>query len=336
MISKKERKIMPRENCQKIKMLKLFEMLQQEADEDHPLTTSEIIKKLRAMGINCDRRTVATDMDTLLEFDYEIGMKMVSHEKGYYTPVKSFSTAELKIMMDAVQASNFISQSQTKELIDKIARLGGKRRKELLEENVVHFNTAKHNNEEVFENVASLEKALLEKKQVSFYYFDRDERRKKVYRNGKARYVADPIALIFHEDFYYLMSYTTKYDDITNFRVDRMESVVVEEEPVHDKALLDDTEIATYTEQVFKMYGGPIQDITIEFPRSLIGVVQDKFGEDANIVSIADDRCVASIQVQISPTFWGWLFQFAGEMDVISPKEISQEYKERAISVVKR
>ena len=129
------------------------------------------------------------------------------------------------------------------------------------------------------------------------------------------------MALVFNEDNYYLMSFSQKYDNVTNYRVDRMDEVMVEDEPVSEKAILPDDDIAGYTEQVFKMYNGPVTDITVEFDDKLIGVIQDKFGEDTKIVRTAPTRCVASLKVQISPVFWGWIFQFIGEMSIVSPEE---------------
>ena len=237
---------------------------------------------------------------------------------------------ELKILIDAVQAASFITNSQTAEFIDKIASLGGSHRADILRENVVCFNTTKHTNEEIYTNVSELEKALIQRKQASFYYFDRNEDGQKVYRKEKKRYVVEPMALIFNDDNYYLMTWSSKYNGITNYRVDRMDTVAVEEEPVSEKAIMDDSDIAAFRQQAFKMYGGNTEDVVLEFNEKLIGVVHDKFGEDTKMIRTAQGKCVASVQVQVSPTFWGWLFQFVGEMRIISPDPLMEEYKKRA------
>lgn len=204
----------------------------------------------------------------------------------------------------------------------------------ILSISVVCFNKRKHSNEEIYANVGMLEDALSKRKKASFVYFDRDENGERIYREERKRYVVEPMALIFNEDNYYLMCFSSKYDGVTNYRVDRMDEVEIEDEPVSEKAIIPDDDIAAYTEQVFKIYNGPTTDITIEFDGKLIGVIQDKFGEDTKIVRTSKERCVAFIKVQVSPVFWGWLFQFVGEMSVVAPEQIKEDYKRRIFDAV--
>ena len=314
----------------RLKLLKLVEMIRQDSSEDSPLCTNDIIEKADKMGIYVDRRTLSKEIEFLNESGYDIKSRIVGHQRGYYFEERDFSVPELKILIDAVQAASFITNSQTEEFIDKIASLGGSRRADILRENVVCFNTTKHTNEEIYTNVSELEKALIQRKQASFYYFDRNEDGQKVYRKEKKRYVVEPMALIFNDDNYYLMTWSSKYNGITNYRVDRMDTVAVEEEPVSEKAIMDDSDIAAFRQQAFKMYGGNTEDVVLEFNEKLIGVVHDKFGEDTKMIRTAQGKCVASVQVQVSPTFWGWLFQFVGEMRIISPDPLMEEYKKRA------
>ena len=322
------------ENHQKIKLLMMVEILRQKTDEDHPLTTYELVDELAAIGITCDRRTLAKDVELLNEFGYNVKVKGVSRQNGYYMDNRNFSLPEIKILMDAVQAAGFIPERQTEKLIDKIADIGGSHRAEILKENIVCFNTTKHTNEAIYDNVAGLEKALCSKKQASFYYFDRDEDGNRVYRKEKKRYVVEPMALIFNDDNYYLMTWSSKYNGITNYRVDRMDEVAVEEEDVSENAIMEDSDIAEFNEAAFKMYGGELTDVVLELDEKLIGVIHDKFGEKTKMIRTAEGKCVASVKVQISPTFWGWLFQFVGEMKIISPEPLMEEYKKRAKEVL--
>ncbi len=321
---------MPGERVQRIKLVKIVELLRQESSEENPLRTSDIADKAAEMGVFVDKRTLSREVEFLNSQGFDIKTRIVGHQKGYYIEKRDFSVPELKILIDAVQAASFITDSQTKEFTDKIADLGGSRKGEILKENIVCFNTTKHTNEEIYQNVSALEKALTGKKQASFYYFDRNEDGKKVYRKEKKRYVVEPMALIFNDDNYYLMTWNAKYKGITNYRVDRMDEVSVEDESVSEKALMDESDIAAFRQQAFKMYGGDLADVVLEFNENLIGVVHDKFGEDTKMIRTAQGKCVASVQVQISPTFWGWLFQFVGEMRIISPDDLMEEYKKRA------
>ena len=321
---------MAQDNCQKIKLLKLLELLRQETDEQHPLTTMDICNRLGAMGISCERRTLSKDVALLNEQGYEVMWRWVGKEKGYYIEDRSFSIPELKILIDAIQASSFITEKKTADLIGKIANLGGSHRAKLLQGNMVCFNTRKHSNESIYYNVSSLEDALQHQKKVLFRYFDLDEHGQKVYRREGHRYVVEPVALVFNEDNYYLVVYSSRHDNTANYRVDRMDHVEVLSDAVSEKAISLRGGVAEYTEQAFKMYGGTPTDIVIEFDNQLIGAVYDKFGEDTQMMRSGENKCIATVKVQISPTFWGWLFQFAGLMKVISPDVVIEEYKNKA------
>ena len=321
---------MAQENWQKYKLLKLLEMLRQETDEEHPLPTSAICSKLGEMGISCERRTLTKDIAVLNELGYEVMWSWVGKEKGYYIEDRSFTVPEIKILIDAVQAASFITDKKTAELIDKIAELGGSHKADILKSNMVRFNTRKHSNESIYYNVAFIEEALQQHKKVSFHYFDLNENGEKVYRRDRREYILEPVALVFNEDNYYLMAYSAKYDGTANYRVDRMDHVEVVEEHISEKARELRGGLDDYTEQVFKMYGGQQEDIVLEFDAKLIGVVYDKFGEDTKMIRSSDDKCVATVRVQISPVFWGWLFQFAGQMRILSPDSVIVEYKKHA------
>ena len=321
---------MVQDNYRKIKLLKLWEMLRLDTDEQHPLTTNQICARLDEMGIICDRRTLSKDIALLNEQGYEVMDTTVGHEKGYYVEDRGFSIPELKILMDAVQAASFITKKKTVELLEKIATLGGSHRAEILKGNIVNFKTTKHSNEHIFYNVDALEQAISQQKKILFRYFDLDETCNKVYRREGHRYVVEPIAMVFNEDNYYMLCYSSRHSKTSTYRLDRMDAVTVLEESITDTALALKDEIAGYTEQVFKMYAGEAVDLVIEFNDSLIGVVFDKFGEDTKMMRSGDHKCVATVKVQISPVFWGWLFQFAGEMKILSPEELTAEYKKRA------
>lgn len=322
------------ENFRKVKMLKLLDLLRQNTDEDHPLTTNAIIDHLASLGIPCDRRTVSQDIATLNALGYEVMSTMVSHEKGYYVEDRSFSVPELKILIDAVHASSFITEKKSEELISKLAALAGTYRGDVLTRSMVAFNTRKHSNERIFYNVDELERAILGQNKILFRYFDLDEKGQRVYRRDGHRYVVEPIALVFNEDNYYLSCYSSRHDSTSNYRVDRMDSVQILEEHCGDKAVSLRNEVAEYTEQAFKMYGGEATDVLLEFSRNLIGSVYDKFGEGTKMMASGEGKCVATVRVQVSPVFWGWVFQFAGEMNILSPAHIVQEYKQRAALVL--
>ena len=161
-----------------------------------------------------------------------------------------------------------------------------------------------------------LEEAILTNRKVIFRYFDLNEKRERVYRRGGHHYVVEPIALVYNEDNYYLMVYSAKHDNTGTYRIDRMESVEIIEESICEKAIGLRSTMDEHTEQTFKMFAGPVEDIVLQFPPQLIGSVFDKFGEDTQMMR-AGDNIIASVKVQMSPTFHGWVCQFGGEMKVL-------------------
>ena len=310
----------------KIKLLKLWEMLSRETDEAHPLTTNEIVKRLEEMGIRCDRRTVTMDIDMLNECGYEVMSRFVGHNKAYYVAERGFSMSELKILIDAVQAATFITDKKSDELIEKLAALGGNNRAELLTRNLVAFNTRKHTNEQVYYAVLNIETALLKKKKVSFFYYDLDENGEKQFRKDKARYVVDPIAMVMHEDNYYLLAYSTKHRAKTTYRIDRMDTVEAEEADACDTALKMRADVDSHVKAAFKMHSGPTSRVALRFDQSLLGCVYDKFGEDTKIERVDDTTLRAKVSVQISNVFFGWVFQFEGKMRIEGPGKMTEEY----------
>lgn len=318
---------MTQDNYRKIKLLKLLELLRMDTDEQHPMTTGELCGRLEAMGITCDRRTLSADIALLNRQGYEIMSLMVGHEKGYYVEERGFSLPELKILMDAVQAASFITWRKTGELVDKIAALGGSHRAELLKSNIVNFKTAKHSNEQIFYNVDALEQGISGQKKVLFHYFDLDEAGKRVYRREGHRYVVEPVALVFNEDNYYLLCYSSRHGKTSTYRVDRMEAVTVLNDPITETAVALKQQVASHTEQAFKMYAGEVFNVVLEFRDSLIGVVFDKFGENTKMLRSGENKCIATVKVQLSPVFWGWLLQFPGEMRILSPEPVIEAYK---------
>ena len=315
----------------KVKLIKLYEILRTETDSNHRLTTNELVEKIRALGIACDRRTLSSDINNLNSIGLPVKMKKQGYQNAYYVDDSAFSVPELKILIDAVQAANFITEEKSSELIEKLSVLGGTYRQEVLEGNRITFNTRKHSNENILRNVEIINAAINEHKKISFYYFDLNENHERVYRKNKKRYKENPAALVYNEDNYYLICYSDKYKKQLNYRVDRMEMIMKLSEDIPKESYALVAALPEYTKQVFKMFGGEPEDITLEFDDSLIGSIYDKFGEEIKIERITDDRCRTTGSVHVSPTFWGWLFQFGKQITIIEPETIVELYKSKTL-----
>lgn len=320
---------MVRDNYRKVKLIKLLELLRQNTDEQHPMTNNQVCAEMEHMGIPCDRRIITQDVIVLNDLGYEVMTTMIGHEKAYYVEDRSFSLPELKILIDAVQASSFITEKKSRELIAKIAALGGSHRAQVLQRNMVCFNTRKHSNEKILYTIDALEEAILTQKKIIFLYFDLDEKGERVYRREGHHYVVEPVALVFNEDNYYLTCYSSRHDSTSNYRVDRMDGVKIIEESCCEKAVALRDQVASYTEQAFKMFSGQLEDVVLEFERGVIGAVYDKFGESVHMMPNGDNHIVATVKVRISPTFWGWIFQFGKHMRILSPAHVVAEYDQK-------
>ncbi len=321
------------ENRQKIKLIKLYELLRKETDEDHPISRVELCRRLNDMGISSNVRTLSLDIEVLTDNGFEIMSFLKDKEKFYYVPEHELTIPEIKILIDAVQAASFVTEKKTAELVEKVAALGGSHKAELLKENMICFNTRKHTNEAILYTVDGIEDAIIRKKKIAFNYFHLNEKAERDYvKTGtgeKKRYYVEPVALIFHEDNYYLMAYSSKHPESTaSYRIDRIDRLeVVEESTLSDEAIAKIDSVAEFTEQAFKMYGGELEDVVLQFDRSLVDPVFDKFGENTPMMRVNDTTCAATVHVQISPTFFGWLAQFGNRMKVLTPDKVVDQYK---------
>ena len=255
-------------NPQKIKLLKLYEILRQYTDEDRPLSTNQLCAMLEAEGITCDRRTLAEDIDILNANGFEVLRRRTRYAMLFYIVDRRFDLAEVKILIDAIQAASFITKQKTIELTDKVASLAGSHKAAVLKENLVTFNTRKHTNEAIFYTVDTLQRALQQKQKASFQYFDLDENGNRVLRKKSERYVVNPVGLVYHEDNYYLVTYHETHEATVNYRVDRMANAKVEDEAVAAQAIALSEELGVYTERIFKMFSSPQATVELQFDRN--------------------------------------------------------------------
>lgn len=322
------------ENMQKIKLLKLYELLRNETDENHPISRRDLCDRLNGLGISSNVRTLSKDIEVLQDNGFEIMSYLKDKERFYYIPEHELSIPEIKILIDAVQAASFITEKKTAELVEKVAALAGSHSAELLKKNMVCFNTRKHTNEAVLYTVDSIEDAIIRRKKVAFNYYHLNEKAEREYvmtsAGRKKRYYVEPVALIFNEDNYYLMGYMARHPGKTaSYRIDRIDHIeVVEESVLSDEALEKIETVAEFTQRAFKMFSGELEKVVLQFDKSLVGPVFDKFGEDTPMNVINKKTCEATVYVQISPTFFGWLAQFGRKMRVVNPKRIGDLYLE--------
>jgi len=313
---------MESQNYVRIKMLKIWELLCQETDEDHPMDTITILQKLKEMGIVCDRRTLYNDIKILNECGYEIICRR-SRNNEYFVMDRSFDLPELHILLDAIQAAGFITKSKSKILIDKVASLAGSRKGEVLKRNIVAFNTTKNCNEAIYYSVNEIIEAIKQQKKIAFLYFDYDHKHNRVYRKDGHHYVVNPFATVFPNDNYYLVCYNDVHRTITHYRIDRMDKVkILPDKPISPLPEGQTFSISRHKKQVFGMYTGNEVEVTFVIDKELIDVVFEKFGEKTKIMPYGDDKYLFRAEVQVSPVFLGWVCAFGKRLRVTSPQSV--------------
>lgn len=323
---------MKRENASKIKLLKILEILRQDSDEEHPLSTPELCAKLNEQGIVCDRRVLAKDIDQLIESGYDI-VRIKARSTKYFIADRSFDVPELRILMDAVQAASFITPKKTEVLLDKIAELGGSHRAALLKRNV-WFNTTKHTNENILYSINEIDNAITNGKQLSFAYFDYTPEGNRMYRKNGERYTVNPITTMFTNDNYYLVCYSDKHkDSVAHYRIDRMEAVDTESKNITPSAIAKQFNPAKHYNEVFGMFTGETEQVTFEIDAKLLDAMIDRFGENIEFTAKENGKLTFTVQVQISPLFFGWCFSFGDMLRIKEPEIISEQLKNIAYNI---
>ena len=313
---------MPKSEKQKQKILYILKFLYENTDEDHPLTVNDMIDKLREYDISAERRSVYNDIRTLQDFGFDIIMQR-NGSYGYYLGERLFETAELEILIDSVQSSRFITKKKSEKLIKKLSKLTSKAQARNFSRQLHIRDRIKNMNESILYTVDSIHNAISSNRKISFKYFDYNIKTEKVFRRNGGHYLANPLALTFDNENYYLITYTEKYDEFVTYRVDRMSDVTVTDE----KRSLPPKpfNVAEYVNPVFSMFDGEIERITCLFRNSLLNVVIDRFGENVTLSEYGDEAFKAVFKAAVSPTFLSWIIGFGGDAYVLSPEWVADE-----------
>ena len=296
-----------------------MKILLEKTDENHPLTVNEIISELSYYDIPAERKSIYSDIDLLMSFGLDIICEKGRANK-YFIGTRDFELPELKLLVDAVQSSKFITHKKSEELIKKIEKLTSIYEAKELHRHVVVADRVKTMNESIYYNVDEIHKAIQQNKQIRFKYFDYNLDKQIEYRRDGEWYYASPYALTWSDDNYYMIAYYEKYNGISNFRVDRMATI----EMVDDERIVCvdtiDFNVADYSKRIFRMFSGETEMVKLQFDNSLINVVIDRFGKDIVINKQHDDHFTITVDVVATNTFLGWLFMFGDKVKILSPE----------------
>ena len=313
---------------QKTKLLHLARMLLRQTDEEHPLAVAQIIEALARQDIKAERKSVYDDMEALRLFGLDVQCRK-GKSPGWFVGERDFELPEVKLLMDAVQSSRFITQRKSDTLIRKLEGLASVHQAGQLQRQVYVSGRIKVMNESIYYNVDKLHTAIAGQKAITFKYFDYDIARKKVFRQEGKRYMVSPYGLIWNSENYYLVAFDHAHRELRHYRVDKMTEIVVTNLDREGREQHRDFQLAEYGQKHFGMYGGQELKVTLRGRRDKASLVWDRFGQDIILVPDGEDYFTVTLPVIISPQFFGWLLGLNGSITLAGPKEAVSAYRQR-------
>lgn len=317
----------------RLKILYLYKIFLDKTDEHHYLTMSDIVNQLKLYGISAGRKALYEDIDALKAYGLDI-ITIKGRVSAYYVASRDFELPELKLLADAVSSSRFLTEKKSSELLKKIENLSSVHEAKQIQRQVYVTNRVKAMNERIYLNVDVIHRAIAENKKIRFRYFDYNIQKKKTYRAGSR--ICSPYALAWDDERYYLIAYYDNRKTISNFRIDRMESVEIVDEKAVPKP--ENFIVADYINSSFSMFSGTTQDIKLRFDNQLINAVIDRFGKGITVIPDGDSHFTVRVKVKAEQPepFFGWLFQFGTMAEIIEPCELRDRYIEMLKSVTEK
>lgn len=322
------------ENSAKIRILYLMELLNRYSDEENPLTTNQIVQKLRELyGLDVHRTTLPRDISILQEYGMDI-VTVHSTQTKYFVGKRMFEEPELRLLIDAVEASRFITGKKSRQLIAKLKSLTSIYRAESLSGNMVVSDPIKPDNEKVYYIADAINDAINEERRIAFQYYEYSGAKKKVLRNGGEIYQISPYGLVWSGDYYYVVGYSRKHRKVVSFRVDRIASTP-EILPESADPRPEGFDLTRYAKEVFRMFDGETVTVELQCHNSLMKTIIDHFGEDVDVRPWDEFSFLLRADLAASPTFYGWVFGFGGKIRILGPDHIAAQYKQMILDAAK-
>lgn len=313
---------------QKLKLLYLLRMLAENTDEYHPMSTPEIIERLAADDIHAERKSIYDDMARLTDFGYDIVQLHSRQGGGYYMAGRRFELAELKLLVDAVQSSRFITAKKSRELIAKLEQLASRHDAGKLQRQVYVAGRVKTRNESIYYSIDNIHRAIQENRQIQFTYLEWTVEKELRPRRAGEKYQVSPWALIWREENYYLAAYDAAGGVLKHYRVDKMGDVLLTDTEREGMEQFSRMDLAAYTNRTFGMFGGEEETVTLEFPDRLVGVVLDRFGREVELRPVEGGVFRIRVEVAVSGQFFGWLAGIGKEARIVAPESVGEKYRE--------
>ena len=315
---------MPKSDNQKVKILYILDYLQKNSHDSRLVTAQELIRMLDHKGIRCDRKTVYSDIAALQDYGADI-VSVPGKNGGYYVASRIFELPELKLLVDAVQSSKYLTQKKSRELIEKLCMLCNEQEAGLMKRSVLVSGRVKSMNETIYYNVDAIQEAIAQNKQITFRYFDWGMDLRRHYRQKE--YCASPYGLCQDNENCYLLAHSDRHG-VTSYRVDRMSDITISGETRTPCPELTGKALTEHANRLFQMYSGDAVNVKIRFHRSLLNVVIDRFGKDIMLIPDGDEHFNFTVSVAVSPMFLSWVMGFGDKAQILYPQSVAQQCRD--------
>ena len=318
---------MPKGTNQKFKLYRLAQIMLEKTDEDHYITMPEIMAELAKYEITADRKSIYTDLRDLYEFGIEVEGEPVGNRYHYHVVSRSFELPELKLLVDAIQSSKFITERKTNALIKKLETLVSKYDATKLQRQVYVSGRIKTMNESIYYTVDAIHDAISDNKKIKFQYFQWNVKKEMELRHGGAYYHVSPWGLSWDDENYYLVGYDSAAGTIKHYRVDKMLHIQVTDEVREGKEHFKRLDMAEYAKKSFGMFGGTEQTVKLLVNNGLAGVIIDRFGKDVMMIPADEEHFTVHVNVRVSGHFFGWIISLGEGVKIVGPTEVVEQMK---------
>lgn len=318
---------MPKGTNQKFKLYYLAKIMTEKTDEDHYITMPEILKDLESYEVTANRKSIYNDLKDLERLGIEVEGEPVGNRYHYHVVNRQFELPELKLLVDAIQSSKFITARKSNELIKKLETLVSKYEAAKLQRQVFVSGRIKTMNESIYYNVDEIHNAIAENRKIRFQYFQWNVKKEMELRHGGAYYHISPWGMSWDDENYYLVGYDSEADMIKHYRVDKMLHIRMSEEAREGKELFRKQDMAAYTKKSFGMYGGEEERVKLLVKNSFAGIIIDRFGKDVTMIPVDEDHFSVNVDVQVSNQFLSWVFALGDGVRIIGPESVVDRVK---------
>lgn len=318
---------MSRGTNQKLKLIYLMKILLEKTDDEHSLTLAEILQELSRYDITAERKSIYADFESLRLYGIDIISEQRNRTVYYHIGSRDFEIAELKLLVDAVQSSKFITEKKSRELIKKLEGFASKHEAKELHRQVYVQGRIKTMNESIYYNVDKIHQAIGKNVRIKFQYYQWNVNKEMELRHNGVFYQISPWELMWDDENYYLVGYDSKAGLIKHFRVDKMLKISLLEDKRDGKEFFEKIDMASYSKKRFGMFDGQEQTVKLECENRFAGVIIDRFGKDVSMRKIDDERFVVNVEVAVSGQFIGWVIALGEGVKIVGPESVVEQMK---------